>query len=73
MVTVFSKPACVQCTATYKALNRKGIEYNTVDVTQDTEAYERLMGMGVKAMPFVEVEGGDSWSGFKPEKINALA
>src|SRR5690606_35206648 len=31
-VTVYSKPACVQCDATYRALDKKGIEYTVVDI-----------------------------------------
>ena len=34
-VTVYSKPSCVQCTATYRALRRKDIAYRVVDVTAD--------------------------------------
>ena len=26
-ITVYTKPACVQCTATYKALDKQGIAY----------------------------------------------
>ena len=26
MITVYTKPACVQCNATYRALTKKGIE-----------------------------------------------
>ena len=25
-ITVYTKPACVQCTATYKALDKQGVE-----------------------------------------------
>ena len=32
-VTVYTKPACVQCTATKKALDRAGVDYETVDIT----------------------------------------
>ena len=28
-ITLFTKPSCVQCTATYRALDAKGIEYDT--------------------------------------------
>jgi glutaredoxin-like protein NrdH len=27
-ITVYTKPSCVQCTATYRALDNKGIEYD---------------------------------------------
>ena len=32
-VTVYTKPACVQCNATYKALDKQGIAYEKVDIT----------------------------------------
>ncbi|MGO1948095.1 MAG: glutaredoxin domain-containing protein, partial [Mycobacteriaceae bacterium] len=27
MITVYTKPACVQCTATKKALDKAGVDY----------------------------------------------
>ena len=71
-VTVYTKPACVQCNATYRALDKKGIEYQSVDVTQDPEALARLKAMGYLQAPVV-VADGDHWSGFRPDKIAALA
>ena len=34
-ITVYSKPSCVQCNATYRALTKKGIDYTVVDVIED--------------------------------------
>ena len=39
-VTVFSKPSCVQCDATYRALDKHGVTYNTVDISQDAAALD---------------------------------
>ncbi len=36
-ITVYTKPACVQCTATYRALDSKGIEYEVLDVITDED------------------------------------
>lgn len=71
-VTVYSKPACVQCVATYKELERKGIEYNVIDLTQDQEAFATVQGLGYMQVPVVVV-GEDHWGGFRPDKIGALA
>ncbi len=71
-ITVYSKPACVQCTATTKELDRKGIDYNYVDITQDSDAMNYIMGLGHKQAPVV-VSGDDHWAGFRPDKIGALA
>src|SRR5690606_11247894 len=71
-VTVYSKPACVQCDATYRALDRKGVEYTVVDITQDAEALEMVRGLGYLQAPVV-VAGDTHWSGFRPDKISAVA
>lgn len=70
-ITVYSKPNCVQCTATYRALNSKGIEYEVVDITEEPSALEYVKELGYLAAPVV-VAGEDHWSGFQPDKINAL-
>ena len=71
-ITVYSKPSCVQCNATYRALTKKGIDYTVVDVTEDSAAYDHVVGLGCQQVPVVET-GSDHWSGFRPDKINSLA
>ena len=70
-VTVYTKPACVQCNATYRALDKKGIAYEVVDMSQDPAALERVRALGFMQAPVVITET-DSWSGFRPDKIAAL-
>lgn len=70
-VTVYTKPACVQCNATYRALDKRGVAYKSVDVSQDAEAMERVPALGYMQAPVV-VTDDDHWSGFNPEKIGAL-
>jgi glutaredoxin-like protein NrdH len=71
-VTVYTKPACVQCTATYKALDKQGIAYQTVDISRDAEARSYVMALGYLQAPVV-VAGHDHWSGFRPDRIKTLA
>lgn len=71
-ITVYSKPSCVQCDATYRALNKQGLEYDVVDITTDPEALESVKALGYQQAPVV-FAGGDHWSGFRPDKIKALA
>ncbi|MCD2499409.1 MULTISPECIES: glutaredoxin-like protein NrdH [Microbacterium] len=71
-VTVYTKPSCVQCNATYRALDSKGIEYEVLDVTQDADALEQVKALGYMQAPVVITEG-DHWSGFRPDKIDELA
>lgn len=52
-VTVYSKPACVQCDATYRALDNHGITYDVVDLTQDPGALELVRSLGYLQTPVV--------------------
>ncbi|ROZ64687.1 glutaredoxin-like protein NrdH [Kocuria soli] len=70
-VTVYSKPSCVQCNATYRALTKSNIDYDVIDVTEDQEAFDRVVGMGYQQVPVV-VAGEDHWSGYRPDKISSL-
>ncbi|WP_402377955.1 glutaredoxin-like protein NrdH [Isoptericola rhizosphaerae] len=70
-VVVFSKPACVQCNATYRALEKKGIDYTVVDLSQDAAALDEVRALGYMQAPVVVV-GDSHWSGFRPDKLAAL-
>jgi glutaredoxin-like protein NrdH len=69
-VTVYTKPACVQCTATRKALDKNGVEYDVVDITEDPDARDYVMSLGLQAP--VVIAGEQHWSGFKPDAIRSL-
>ena len=71
-ITVYSKPACVQCTATTRALDARGINYNIIDLTEDTEAMEMVVSLGYRQAPVV-VAGESHWAGFRPDMIGRLS
>ncbi len=71
-ITVYSKPNCVQCNATYRALDKQGLPYEVVDLTQDAEAMESVKALGYQQAPVVFADG-DHWAGFRPDKIKSLA
>ncbi len=72
LTTVYTKPACVQCSATERALDRLGVAYKAVDITVDTDAREYVQSLGYLQAPVV-VAGNDHWSGFRPDRIKRLA
>jgi len=71
-VTVYSTPSCVQCNFTYKALDKHGIPYSVVDLSQDEEALARIKAMGYSSAPVV-IADGEHWSGFQPTRIAGLS
>ncbi|MEA5456922.1 glutaredoxin-like protein NrdH [Sinomonas sp. JGH33] len=73
-VTVYSKPACVQCNATKRALDKKGIAYREVDVTEVPAALEYVTeDLGYSMAPVVVVDEHNHWAGFRPDRIENLA
>lgn len=72
MTTVYTKPACIQCEQTKKLLDKNGVEYTTVDITQDQEAFDKIVAMGFAAAPVV-ISGDLSWAGFQPDKIAEIS
>lgn len=71
-VKVYTKPSCVQCNATYRALDAKNVEYEIHDVSEDAVALEQVKALGYLQAPVV-VTDEDHWSGFRPDKIDELA
>ncbi len=70
-ITVYTKPMCVQCDATKRALNKAGIAYTTVDITEDADALAKVKSMGFMQAPVVTT-ANDAWAGFRPDKIKAI-
>ena len=71
-ITVYSKPSCVQCDATCRALAKLGLAYDVVDIGQDDTARDYVMSLGYLQAPVV-VAGNEHWSGFRPDRIKALS
>lgn len=71
-ITVYSKPACVQCTATYRALERQGIDFNIIDISADLEGFDTVKRLGYMQVPVV-VAGDTHWAGFRPDMISTLS
>ena len=72
MITVYSKPACIQCTATTREMDRRGIPYSLIDITKDDQAYDKVRKLGYMQAPVV-ISEEDHWSGFRPDKIGSIA
>jgi len=70
-VTVYSKPDCVQCAATTRALDAKGIRYEVIDLTADDAAMSFVQDLGYRQAPVV-VADDRHWAGFRPDMIGRL-
>lgn len=77
-ITVYSKPRCPQCVATYRKLNALCVDHESVDVSEDFEALSFIQSLGYSQAPVVVVKDGKGtvmkhWSGFRPDLIKKEA
>ncbi|HGF7190842.1 glutaredoxin-like protein NrdH [Vibrio cholerae] len=70
-ITVYSKPNCMQCVATQKALTAKGIAFEMVSLSDNQQAMDHVTALGYRQVPVV-VAGDEHWSGFRPDRIGQL-
>lgn len=74
-ITVYTLPACSQCNMTKNWLDRKGADYNTVDLATNEQAYEAVKALGYMRAPVVVVnDNGNNqdekhWFGFRPDLL----
>ena len=78
-ITVHTTPICQQCMLTKKMLDRYGAEYEVIDLTENSQAREFVIGtLGYTAAPVVTVRDDDGellahWSGLRPDMIGIWA
>lgn len=77
-VTTLAKPQCVLCRMTAQQLDRHGIAYEVSDVTESEAALAWAQEHDFFASPIVVIgdmdsEDFDAWTGFRPDRIDALA
>lgn len=77
MITVYSKPNCMQCEMTKMWLNQNKISFETVDTEANPEALELLIRYGWQTLPVVAIDdeisdNSKSWCGFQIDKLEGL-
>lgn len=70
-IIIYTRNNCVQCHATKRAMENRGVTFELVNVDQLPDAAETLRAQGFRQLPVV-VAGETSWSGFRPDMINRL-
>lgn len=71
-VAVYTQPNCQQCVATKRRLDKNGTAYTLIDITQDQDAYDYVIGLGHREAPIVVLDDGNHWSGFRTDRLDAL-
>ena len=71
-VIVYTTTDCPQCMMTKQYMDTLGIQYETIDVTDNDEARAYVKQLGFQSLPVVVAESGEAWFGFRPENIELL-
>ena len=71
-IIIYTRNDCVQCHATKRAMESRGVAFEMVNIDQQPEAADILRAQRFRQLPVV-VAGETSWSGIRPDMINRLA
>lgn len=71
LITVWTKPNCIQCTMTKKEMDKRGIRYEELNLERHPDAVAAFMEDGLLSAPIV-VTDIKRWSGFRLDKIKSL-
>lgn len=73
-ITVYSRPQCVQCNATKRFLNKRGVPF--FEETMTEEQAKAFRDRGLLTLPIVVLSHNDQElqiiSGFSPDKLQAM-
>lgn len=74
-ITIYTKRNCPACEATKKAMDRAGLDYEIIDVSDSAGWQQALRECGFHQIPVVGVIDGEDyrfWEGFRPDLIKQL-
>ena len=77
MLTVYSKPRCMQCEMTKMWLGQNKIKYENVDIEANLGAFELIKHYGFTSLPVVVIDDefedpNKTWMGFQVDKLEEL-
>lgn len=71
-VIVYTKVGCPPCKATVRSLTKKNIPFEARSIDDTPGARDMIAKLGHMQAPVV-IAGNENWSGFRPDRIDALA
>ena len=69
MVTVFSKNNCIQCKMTKRFLEEHNVAFIEHNIDEQPEFIENLKAEGFLATPVVKHPDGNTFTGFRPDRL----
>ncbi|WP_246126240.1 glutaredoxin domain-containing protein [Nesterenkonia populi] len=76
-VTIYTRPACQPCKRTKHVIDRAGVPYEEVDISQDDQALDAVKALGYSQAPVVVVRPAEAdsdvhWSGLRPDLLQTF-
>lgn len=77
MISVYSKPKCMQCEMTKIWLTQNKIPFKVVDIEANPGAFELIKHYGYSSLPVVSIDDelsdeSKTWMKFQIDKLEAL-
>lgn len=69
-IQFWSKPSCVQCTATERKLRQLGADFEKLDLLADPDKLDEFKSLGHLTAPVLVFPDGEVVSGFQPDVID---
>lgn len=75
IITVYTQPGCQPCRAVKRWLDKRDVEYQTVDISTSPADLEAVKALGYQAAPVTIISSGDPetdihWHGFIPDLLS---
>ena len=67
-IKVYGREDCTHCDAAKRFFDRKGIDFQYVDLDKNPDAYKKIVSEGYSQLPVVKTLDGD-WQGSRPDKL----
>ena len=77
MISVYTKPRCMQCEMTKMWLTQNKIPFEAVDIEANPGAFELLKHYGYSSLPVVVIDDefdnpDKAWAGFQVDRLERL-
>ncbi|GAF36554.1 glutaredoxin-like protein NrdH [Lentilactobacillus farraginis] len=72
-ITVYSKNNCMQCKMTKRYLTEHNVKFEEHNINEQPEYVDYLKNKGFYAVPVVDVDGQQAFSGFRPDELQKIA
>lgn len=70
-LTLYTTPHCPACRLTRQALDRAGLTYEVIDLSERPDLVEQMRSEGLLQAPVID-DGTSRSAGFRPDRIRAI-